>query len=217
MIFYKYIDRCGAKKTIEHLNIKVSPAASFNDPFELDPALDARYPNLKSKFCDTFDASFRIYCLTTDPESILMWSHYAEKHSGCVIGFEISEDPFRKVLENYQFSVKYGCERSLYDPENPNCIEGVLNVAQRKCINWRYEREYRLIFPREMADANDLVDITALSIRSVIFGCRSDVCPNWLKEMFSLLSSPNFKHVKVGKISKSESKYSLAIKWLDAR
>ena len=38
MILHKYIDAVGGTKTLDLISLKVSPANSFNDPFDCNPA-----------------------------------------------------------------------------------------------------------------------------------------------------------------------------------
>jgi Protein of unknown function (DUF2971) len=38
-----------------------------------------------------------IYCLTPDPTSILMWSHYADHHRGICLEFDVANALFLKA------------------------------------------------------------------------------------------------------------------------
>ena len=44
-------------------------------------------------------AQRRIYCLASDADNTLMWSHYAEKHSGICLEFDVDNDLFRKAKQ----------------------------------------------------------------------------------------------------------------------
>jgi hypothetical protein len=46
-------------------------------------------------------ASWHVYCLSAQPDDILMWSHYADKHRGYVIEFnsELPHLPFCSALK----------------------------------------------------------------------------------------------------------------------
>jgi hypothetical protein len=88
----------------------LSNPGKFNDPFDMAPTLrilDKRraieeldFSGPRTSFSrkkaeeefskrikQEIPKDWRVYCLTENPENILMWSHYAEEHTGCVIGF----------------------------------------------------------------------------------------------------------------------------------
>lgn len=95
----------------------------------------------------------RVLCLSKNKDSILMWSHYAQNHTGVVIGFD----------KNYRF-IKNACE--IQYSENPQNIEGCIlkdlctNDVQvkneyvalllTKYIDWQYENEVRCFFSTEL-------------------------------------------------------------------
>ena len=93
----------------------------------------------------------RVLCLSKNKDSILMWSHYAQNHTGIAIGFD----------KNYRF-IKNACE--IQYSENPQNIEGRIlkdlcanNQAKNeyvallltKYIDWQYENEVRCFFSTE--------------------------------------------------------------------
>jgi hypothetical protein len=92
--------------------------------------------------------NFGVLCLSTVSDSIAMWSHYADKHRGIVIGFD-SDHPHLANLN--WFTVDYSKERV------PVSISWTLkkrdlseNVPRQtlttKSEVWSYEKEIRSIF-----------------------------------------------------------------------
>ena len=91
----------------------------------------------------------RVLCLSKNKDSILMWSHYAQNHTGIIIGFD----------KNYKF-IKNACE--IQYSENPQNIEGrflkdlcanndqvkneYIALFLTKYIDWQYENEVRCFF-----------------------------------------------------------------------
>lgn len=47
------------------------------------------------------DARFGLLCFSEVWDSILLWSHYAEKHAGIVLGFDVSADRSRFLPVDY--------------------------------------------------------------------------------------------------------------------
>lgn len=84
-----------------------------------------------------------------DPNNILMWSHYANNHSGVVIGFE-----FPELENNYHLQkVNYQDELSALNLEafanfmiakDDGFIKSILADYSSKSQHWSYEKEWRL-------------------------------------------------------------------------
>lgn len=115
---------------------------------------------------------YRIFCLTTKPSNILMWSHYASNHQGICIEFS---------CENYVFSgafkMQYMEKYPLFDITDYS-LDCILRPLVTKSDAWAYEDEYRLI-AQERKEAlasslltdNNYLMIPRGAIRSVILGC----------------------------------------------
>jgi hypothetical protein len=108
-----------------------------------------RINNIKTK-ADDFG---RILCFssakdTTDPNQILMWSHYADKHTGLRFHFDsqILDRDNNKIAK-----VQYSNFRASF--ATSNLIDKTLSDAMFKDIiltkseAWHYEEEYRIIEP----------------------------------------------------------------------
>lgn len=80
----------------------------------------------------------RVLCLSKNKDSILMWSHYAQNHTGVVIGFD----------KNYRF-MKNACE--IQYSENPQNIEG--RILKDLCTNNdKVKNEYVALFLTKYKD-----------------------------------------------------------------
>lgn len=98
----------------------------------------------------------------------LMWSHYGDQHKGVCIGYSI---PARATGDLHKIS--YGGSRLIAASAVAAMLDGD-EVARRKvddavltkkAIDWRYEREWRLIGPRGAQDS-------PLELQEVVFGMR---------------------------------------------
>lgn len=78
----------------------------------------------------------RISSFTTKPTNILMWSHYANCHTGICIGFKTKYFDLNSVM----------IEKVLYSNDFPK-LESLKNIPLliTKSLDWKYENEYRLI------------------------------------------------------------------------
>jgi hypothetical protein len=116
-------------------------------------------------------SSRRIYCLTPDPCSTLMWSHYAAHHTGICLGFNTDNSLFSEALE-----VIY---RTSYPPWRPDEVEQIAyEILLTKCADWGYEREFRIIgglaMEKEPLNLNgDFLRLPSGALQSVIVGCAA--------------------------------------------
>jgi hypothetical protein len=86
--------------------------------------------------------SIGVLCLTTSPDDLLMWAHYAQNHTGICVGFDSGFEPFSTAQP-----VRYQEGRALVAPldtfsREQRLVEKVLFV---KSPHWQYESEWRCI------------------------------------------------------------------------
>ena len=102
-----------------------------------------------------------VYCLSETCESILMWSHYSEKHEGVCIGLSGMENHAQPI--RYQSTVPpFDAAEWIRDRER-NFEE----ITLTKANEWAYEREWRAFGKRGVQLLPDDVEI-----HSVILGLR---------------------------------------------
>lgn len=80
--------------------VKVSRFSDLNDPFEL-LAVDLGDKDHRKAFRTTKDkinADKGLICLSESWSNPLLWGHYAEKHTGIALGFEIPEKLLNPVI-----------------------------------------------------------------------------------------------------------------------
>lgn len=120
---------------------------------------------------------YGIICFAEKPDCLLMWSHYADRHRGVVIGFRPSElAPCGGPLW-----LKVG-----YSPHRPRVIfqaetedqmrECVTRVTSTKAPCWAYESEWRLVVRLGACDLRSgvrLWQFPAAAITRVILGCKA--------------------------------------------
>lgn len=101
-------------------------------------------------------------CLSRNSDSILMWSHYADKHKGLVVEFDIPSDTpilpvvYENKLTPRQIQDVYGCTQN-----------GFIPVAFSKHTDWEYEEEWRIA-----VDQGNRIGPLPGAIRSILFGLR---------------------------------------------
>ena len=166
-------------------------------------------------------AYFGILCVSTIPNSIPMWSHYAEHHRGIVIGLDVANigsslGPFARV--------KYRKLRRAFDrwlnPKTSGWFREVMDTMFIKSRVWCYEQEYRRVFrladlihtrPNGRRKCDYLFDISGNNIREVIFGCR--IKKAYEERIRAVLARrpKTFAHVKLFRCERHRSRFELEI------
>lgn len=196
MRLYHFLCQENAIKTLKNKRIKVSIIKELNDPFEFLPRfLDSNRVTQEksfSKWKAEISKEFGIVCFSKRWINPLLWSHYADKHKGFALGFDIPK--------NVLFKVKYRKERPLctwirYPEDDKQTLPYTEELIRVKFLSWKYEEEFR--YGCTLSDCihdngvyfenfND-----RLILREVIAGCKS--MPS--KEFLSLLGG--FGNIKL--------------------
>ena len=201
---------CQATHAISNISLKrlkVSRFHDLNDPFELlsgnlnDASLRAAIESFK----DAFDRTKGILCFSRNWKNPLLWSHYADKHRGICLGFDLNDF--------YAQEVKYHNNRLDFDETKNVKYAGisayVLDSLRTKYSHWQYEEEVRALLDLdECTMENDLYFFgfsNVLVLKEVIIGVRFD---GSLKELEKLLLNIH-PDVKLRKTRLSWNSYSV--------
>jgi hypothetical protein len=143
MRVYQFAPANFAIQNLEHRRLKVATFEDLNDPFEL---LAARLPNRKLRkvfkgFKGHIHQTIGILCFCPSWENPLMWSHYADKHRGICLGFDMPEE--------LAIRVKYIDARMAVSAEAQLGRASVgdqfaFDLMTSKYEGWVYEREIRM-------------------------------------------------------------------------
>jgi hypothetical protein len=112
---------------------------------------------------------FRVYCLSTDPLSTLMWSHYADNHHGVCLEFNKNNPLIEKARP-----VRYTDTYPEWTPQGS--IEDVPVLVLTKAKEWCYEREFRIMGSPTGGPAKldgEFVSLPNGALTGIIIGCES--------------------------------------------
>jgi hypothetical protein len=107
----------------------------------------------------------------------LLWGHYADKHKGICLGFDVTDDDTFHPLEYWseRWTLAELGLRSLKDMDE----SALKKVLFSKFDAWKYEEEYRCFARLESADqATGLyfIDLSPrLKLAQIILGARSEL------------------------------------------
>lgn len=180
-VYYHFLSSEHAIINLRKECIKVSLIDELNDPFELLPYL--RYKELEKRklyynIRRAVSKNYGLLCFSKKWEEPLLWGHYADKHKGVAIGFEILKDEI--------FEVEYSSEPKRTKFELTNNREEneklFLDLAKTKYEKWSYEEEHRILVKLKDCfsvrfENKDLLVVKfheRLKVKKIIFGCKFD-------------------------------------------
>ncbi|WP_449415575.1 DUF2971 domain-containing protein [Ochrobactrum teleogrylli] len=179
MRLYYFTNAAHGLENIEKRRIKIARISDLNDPFEFLPLKLADTAARKGmrKIKKFADAELGIICFTKSWEHPMMWSHYADRHRGLCLGFDI-------VNSHPVIPVEY--KPDLLRPNDLKIehfdqlrITDVMRTWFVKYEAWQYEAERRMIFQlnKEYREGALFFHQFERSMRlaEVIVGAESDV------------------------------------------
>lgn len=137
-------------ENLRRRRLKIATLEDLNDPFEFR-ALELSNRTVRSAIQLTREQLSKtsgLLCFFKDWWNPVLWSHYADRHRGVCLGFEVPDSLLTRVA--------YGGRRLLHDLEalEPKDLneELMAALACTKYAHWRYEREFRAFVGLEDRD-----------------------------------------------------------------
>ena len=122
--------------------LKVSLLDDLNDPFELNAVElpDRQFRKKIREFKSAMARDYGILCFSKNWKSPLLWSHYANRHKGVALEFDVLDSVAHPIVYRInRYSLNYEKLTTGLDRED---IEGLWLT---KYIEWEYEKEVRVI------------------------------------------------------------------------
>ena len=107
-------------------------------------------------------------CFSEYPDNILMWSHYANNHTGICLKFFNNSNAFFKYAQKVHYSRKYP-KKNYFSVNDNNYYKYSLLT---KAVQWKYEKEWRLIITEREKHKKYIFPIELLD--GIIFGCNAN-------------------------------------------
>ena len=178
MRLYHFLSPEDAVDDLKKKRVKISIIDKLNDPFELQAGFTKPNQKLRaqfSQFKSNISKKVGIFCCSKDWRNPLLWSHYAHRHTGFALGFDM---PDSKAIE-----VRYSKDRPLFTlaslPKNSDNTEYLEILSRTKFISWSYEEEVRFVYPLNSLFFegghyyNSFDD--QMILKEVIIGCNSTI------------------------------------------
>ena len=176
---------------------------------------------------NTYIDEYKILCLSKSNKNILMWSHYAQKHNGIVLGFDFNKDKaIYKRLQPVKYDKELKITKDFFNRLFKYLINDAINseLPEKNIINedkfaniffkhlleyffiknnvWNYEEEYRLVIKNNQ---EDFLDFNDNSLKEIIFGIKVTK-----EERDIFLNKLNFQNKKIFVIEEKNRELKLS-------
>lgn len=139
---YHFLNEKYGLQALRKQRLKVSTFDSVNDPFELfcHSLGDRELRKRMSSFKKGASESAGMICFSKSMHSPVQWAHYADRHKGVCLGFDIPDSHLE--------TVRYVSERLDFEIDKPWAVgrtdSRVNDAFLTKYEHWSYEEEVRL-------------------------------------------------------------------------
>lgn len=160
-------------------------------------------------------------CFSKRYDSILMWSHYGDKHKGICVEFDRPDKDF--------LDVKYSNKRCKFDLEDTTRRvlgymlsneeadvndKGLISCISKpfivKSLDWQYEEEVRCILSPNSEGVSTLEELSLYkmptNISKIYIGCKVDKTSEDYKNLITLV---NNKNVMISELKTSDDLFSV--------
>jgi hypothetical protein len=215
MRVFHFVNHEFGLEDIRERRLKVAMLHELNDPFEFfglnlsDKTVRKRVRAAK----DEFAARYGLLCFSRNWINPVQWSHYAAKHSGLCLGFDVPDRELHRIT--------YSPARLVVDTQNLLERDTLGDDIITKClltkyVHWRYENEVRKFVPLEETTTDGRLRFVSFSpslrLTCVIVGHQSAVTKAELRSTLGTLAP----EVGVWKARAAFSKFCV-VKQLDGR
>ena len=201
MNVYHFVPANYGLEDLRRRRVKIATIDDLNDPFEL-LCIDLSNPELREamrKWKAGMASFCGMVCFSRTWRNPVQWSHYADKHRGLCLGFDVPDDSALPVTYSGLRSREEARELLERGTTNEATVQKFLST---KYAHWHYEQEVRLFVKLEDRDPEaqlffeDFSD--KLKLTEVIVGAESTVTRSDLETALgSLASNVSFRKARL--------------------
>jgi hypothetical protein len=214
MRLYHYLETKWALENIRRRRLKLSKIDDMNDPWEWKSLCsnDKKTQEALDKTATETVEMYGVACFSQYWDNILMWSHYADRHKGICLGFDIPDEVIRKVM--YEPDVEVVGALTDLSTTGEVMTEGTRildKLFETKYIGWEYEGEFRVNGSREEKEEETGFYFVpfgdALTLREVIAGAKYRMSKKPIEDALNGYAQP----VTISKATTSATQFKIVI------
>lgn len=178
MRLYNLSDATHALINIKQRRLKVSRIADLNDPFEL-LSVNLRDKRLREAFRsarEIIHSENGVLCFSRSWSNPVLWSHYADKHRGICLGFDVDDScvmPVNYMTDLTKFKLDANATTSFLTKDY------IRQLLSTKFNDWKYEDEARVYVSLDPSMAEGGLYFVEFSekmrLREIILGVRCEI------------------------------------------
>jgi hypothetical protein len=148
---------------------------------DIDKIVQGILDDAEKKLKDSFKDGYLVSCFSEELGNGLMWSHYAEYHSGYCIEYDFKGLGLKHVRnsmlypviysQSYFDATEYYRSTLLGDIKEYNNLFGVYPTIS-KSPEWSYEKEWRMIFPYGPSAPDEIRALSMPKPKAIYLGVR---------------------------------------------
>jgi hypothetical protein len=213
---YHYRETKWALDDIRRRRLKISQFSDLNDPYELESVCsdDLLTQHALDRTKSDFTTKYGLVCLSRCWNSVLMWSHYADKHRGMCLGFEVPDEVTRPV----EYAPKPEVIGSMVVSNKADFPlkkgETIVNrVLEVKYAGWEYEKEVRIHVTRGEIDEEtgqyfyDFSD--RFILKEIVAGAKFPFSKKVIE--YALAGYPGAQEIKIVKARACSTKFEIVV------
>ncbi|UUZ62352.1 DUF2971 domain-containing protein [Polaromonas sp. P1-6] len=193
MHVYHFVPGSYGLENLKLRRLKIATIQDLNDPFEL-LCIDLSNPDLRDGMREwkaEVARRFGMLCFSLSWRNPVQWSHYADKHRGLCLAFEVPNDSVQPVT--YSGLRSHQEASDLLERGASTLNEAtMLKFLSTKYAHWHYEKEVRAFLALEERDPVTQLYFTEFSDKlklvEVIVGSESDLTRQELNEALGSLA-----------------------------
>ena len=162
----------------------------------------------------------RVLCVSESNTNVVMWSHYANEHTGAVIQLGCGQDSFLSYAREVKYSGHFPefvdvqtFVKIITGETSLNPSDLFRDLLLQKHEHWRYEAEWRVARPARSlpfsANGVGYADVDPSIFGGLYLGCRM---PEGTKQELANLAAQKYPHMAVYEATMSETEYKLDFK-----
>jgi hypothetical protein len=152
-----------------------------------------------------------VFCLSETHDNLLMWSHYAQNHTGAVIKFlalpEVDSPLIVAQPVRYSEKMPVLAFASLLQEEQAVRLAVLETITLSKSEVWSYEREWRIVASlRDKAQSFEILPYAPEEVGAVYLGCK--MTPEDRSEIIDITHS-RYAKAAIFQAEKHDSEFAL--------
>jgi len=155
-----------------------------------------------------WNAVIGLFSLSSIPDNILMWSHYALNHSGFAVGFDT-----KSFASDYDFEYIEPINYQTSYPTISGLDDGTTQFHKKffyKSNLWSYEKEWRISINHIK---KRIIKLKTETIRQIIIGCIADT--KRISEITTLSRKKLGTDIEIFKATKAENEFGLKLERIE--